>query len=146
VINNIKVFLSYRNTRLFPSIVVDISSEKYIVYYKSLFTQKYMQENQTAKEIIIWIVSTFLATSTSYIVSDFWIDYGIVKKTFLIVFLSLLWFIWIPVVFRFLEKELRSTFLKPNVAYRDIVKNIIGFVFVVCLVLAILIVWKISSL
>lgn len=146
MINNIKVFLSYRNTRLFPSIVVDISSEKYIVYYKSLFTQKYMQENQTAKEIIIWIVSTFLATSTSYIVSDFWIDYGIVKKTFLIVFLSLLWFIWIPVVFRFLEKELRSTFLKPNVAYRDIVKNIIGFVFVVCLVLAILIVWKISSL
>ena len=103
-----------------------------------------VQTDLANRDVLIWLVSLFLATCISYWFSDYLIDYGWIyqKDYFDIIFVSLLWFVLIPLTVLLLDKYIKK--FVDSLGKGGILIFILLFSFVVCYTLAKLLAWKIS--
>lgn len=102
-----------------------------------------MNQGNSIKDMLIWVVSLFLAASASYLVSDFWIDYKVIHDQLLIILLSIIWFVRVPIAFWFLTERYKETLDNWALSNIDIMKHLLSILLIVCTTLAILIRWKI---
>ena len=137
--------ISDKWVRFGKTTVIVLMDEKDI--NKHLFRSFEQVSDSSLKDIIIRIFSVFLATTTWYWFSDFRVDYELVTNKTIIIILTIIWFIWIPVVFRILGKKFEDNLLDKDgnilVSQNRLIMYILWTLLITCVTLWVLIAWKI---
>lgn len=101
---------------------------------------------KSLKYIMIRTISVLLAGWFWYRVSDFRIDYGIIKNNTTIITLTIIWFIRVPIGFRMLWNEFEEILLDEDnniiISKEKLMIYILAVLLVTCVTLWIMIWWK----